>query len=70
MTATLDDRIKLVKAEYLELPGLNLTKRQMQRLWSIDSKTCDEIVAALESAHFLTRAPHGTYVLARMLDVA
>jgi len=67
MTTTLEDRIQLVKAEYLELPGLNLTKRQMQRLWGIDRATCDQIVSALESAHFLTRASHGTYVLARML---
>lgn len=34
--AILQDWLNIVRAEYLEIPGLNLTKAQMQRLWGFD----------------------------------
>ena len=36
-----------IEAEYREMPGLQLTERQMQRLWGLDGQTCAEILAAL-----------------------
>jgi hypothetical protein len=35
------DRVEIIRSEYLELPGLSLTKIQAQRLWGLDQATCD-----------------------------
>ncbi len=56
--------LQLIQAEYLEVPGLDLTKPQARRLWSLDETTCDALFEALVDAQFLTRTPKDTYVLA------
>ena len=56
--------LEMVKAEYLEMPGLRLTGRQAQRLWALDGATCDALLDMLESTHFLRRSPRGDYMLA------
>jgi hypothetical protein len=58
------DGLKLIRSEYLEMPGLHLTRRQMQRLWGLDAERCDSLVDTLESSHFLKRLTGGTYVRA------
>ena len=45
--------IARVRAEYLKLPGLALTKQQMGRLWVLDADACDTIVEALVASGFL-----------------
>ena len=62
--ATLHDWLQLIKAEYLEIPGLHLTKSQVQRLWSLDIATCEMLLEALEAAKFLRRTHINAYVLA------
>ena len=56
--------LDIVRAEYLEMPGLRLTGRQAQRLWALDGATCDALLDMLESTHFLRRSPRGDYLLA------
>jgi hypothetical protein len=56
--------LEIVRAEYLEMPGLRLTRRQAQRLWALDTATCDALLDTLESTHFLRRSPGGDYMLA------
>jgi len=56
--------LRLVRAEYREMPGLRLTQRQAQRLWNLDSITCETILETLESTRFLRRTSDHTYVLA------
>lgn len=56
--------LRLIKAEYIEMPGLNLTKPQIQRLWGLDAETCDELLEALVAAEFLRRTSRNVYVLA------
>ena len=56
--------LEIVRAEYLEMPGLRLTGRQAQRLWALDGATCDALLDMLESTHFLRRSPRGDYMLA------
>ena len=58
------DLLRLVRAEYREMPGLRLTQRQAQRLWNLDSTTCEGILEALESTRFLRRTSDHSYVLA------
>ena len=36
----LGDVVQMLKAEYLEMPGLRLTLAQAQRLWNLDRDTC------------------------------
>ena len=55
----------LVRAEYLEMPGLCLTHPQVQRLWNLDPSECDAVLSHLVSKGFLRQANHGEYVLAR-----
>jgi hypothetical protein len=58
----LDQWKQLIKAEYNEVPGLRLTKPQVQRLWGLDSVTCDALLVALEGDHFLRRTRKDSYV--------
>lgn len=58
------DLVRVIQAEYLEIPGLHLTKPQVQRLWGLDPTTCDALLDALVAARFLARTPHEGYVLA------
>ena len=56
--------LRVVQAEYLEIPGLRLTKPQVRRLWALDPITCDALLDALVAAQFLRCNHRGAYVLA------
>jgi len=60
-TAALVNRIK---AEYLELPGLQLTPWQAQRLWGVDQIQCDAILEVLVETAFLRKTKSGAYAIA------
>jgi hypothetical protein len=51
-----------VQAEYEEMPGLSLTKKQMERLWGFDPVTCDALIDVLVHARVLRRTRDGNYV--------
>jgi hypothetical protein len=57
--------IEIVQSEYREMPGLQLTKAQMQRFLGIDVMTCDVVIDKLERQHFLRRTQKNVYVLGR-----
>jgi hypothetical protein len=61
---TTADWIHLVRSEYLEMPGLQLTRKQVQRLWQLDAFRCEAILEALIDAKFLRRTSDGAYVIA------
>jgi len=63
-TPTIPDWLQLIRAEYLEIPGLHLTRNQVQRLWGLDPTTCDVLLGALVDARFLRRTHDGGYVRA------
>ena len=46
--------LQRVKAEYLEMPGLQLTRNQAARLWAYDLALCDAVLSALVEERFLT----------------
>jgi hypothetical protein len=50
-----------VRSEYLEMPGLTLTRSQMCRFWILDSSLCDAVVDGLVASGFLCRRPNNTY---------
>jgi hypothetical protein len=53
-----------VRAEYLEMPGLNLTREQARCLWALDAETCDQLLDYLVESGFLLRTRHDSYVRA------
>ncbi len=55
---SLADGLRIIRAEFLESPGLHLTMKQAQRLWNLDAMTCDELLDALVHSGFLRRT-HG-----------
>lgn len=56
--------LQLIRAEYLEIPGLRLTKPQVQRLWGLDHVTSEALLSALVDVKFLRRTPQDAYVRA------
>jgi hypothetical protein len=58
-----DTWLRLIRAEYLEMPGLHLTRPQIQRLWHLDETVCDLLLDRLVAAGFLRQTPRGAYVL-------
>jgi hypothetical protein len=53
-----------IRAEYLEMPGLQLTAPQARCLFGLDSETWDAVLAALVDAKFLSRTPNGMFAIA------
>jgi hypothetical protein len=62
---THEDRIaewvRIVRGEFLEEPGLNLTRRQVQRLWGLDPTTCDVLLRTLVASKFLMKGKGDQY---------
>jgi hypothetical protein len=61
---TIADLVHRVRAEYLEMPGLQLTRSQVRRLWGLDEFTCDALLDALVRVRFLRQTRSGGYVRA------
>jgi hypothetical protein len=51
--------LERMRAEYLEMPGLQLTVAQARRLWALDGDTCAALLNALVEQRFLIRTPRG-----------
>jgi hypothetical protein len=58
----IDDALRRVKGEYLEMPGLRLTPAQAQRLWGLDREACDALLGALVDTKFLYRTRDGAFM--------
>ena len=65
---TMDDMLRRISGEYLEMPGLRLARPQAQRLWGLDRHTCSQLLDSLVEAKFLRRTDDGMY--ARLTDGA
>jgi hypothetical protein len=55
--------LQRIRAEYQEMPGLSLSKEQMQRLWGLDAFVCEALVDALVAGRVLRRTAGGAYVV-------
>lgn len=51
-----------IQIEYVEVPHLKLTARQVQRLWSLPTEVCEAALSTLLQKRFLTQVSDGTYV--------
>jgi hypothetical protein len=62
MTPAIDDVLRRVQGEYLEMPGLRLTEPQARRLWGLDAASCEALLGALVDAKFLFRTRDGAFM--------
>jgi hypothetical protein len=51
-----------IRTEYVEMPDLKLTDRQVQRLWNLPQDICETALGVLLTEGFLVRAMNGAYV--------
>ena len=56
--ARVTDLVGLIRSEYEEMPGLCLTRAQMQRLWLLEPGVCDQ-VRVMVDAGYLRLTPRG-----------
>ena len=56
--------LERIRSEYLEMPGMRLTPRQLQRLCGIGPALCDAVLESMVDSRFLTAKPDGTYARA------
>jgi hypothetical protein len=61
---SIPDWLQIIRAEYSEIPGLNLTRRQVERLWGLDSSASDTVLKVLVDSGFLKCTSAGRYVRA------
>ena len=62
MSASAPDRfLQRIRAEYLEMPGLLLTREQVERLCGVETTVCQTVLDALVEAKFLCVKGDGAY---------
>ena len=52
--------LDIIRSEFVEMPGLSLTRAQIQRLWALDAAITELVIAALTRSGFL-RVEQGRY---------
>ena len=62
--ATFAELLCRIRAEYLEMPGLQLTVPQVRCLFGLDAETGDAVLAALVDAQFLCQTHKGVFAIA------
>lgn len=67
---SLEDVMRRVRSEYIEMPGLRLTLAQAQRLWGLDRAACDALLGALVEAKFLFKTRDGAFVRSDNVEAA
>jgi hypothetical protein len=53
-----------IEAEYMEMPGLNVTLKQAQRLWTADPHTCQAVFDALVARGVVRVTTKGRFIRA------
>jgi hypothetical protein len=61
-TARVEEALRRIKGEFVEMPGLRLTTAQAQRLWGLEAEFCDAILGALVDAKFLLKTSDGVFI--------
>lgn len=57
----IQDAAALIQMEYAEMPGLQLTFWQAQRLWNLPEDVCSHALSTLTRSGFLVRTRDGRY---------
>lgn len=59
---SIEEVLRRVQGEFLEMPGLRLTEAQACRLWGLESAVCDALLGALVDAKFLFKTRDGAFM--------
>ena len=62
VTPAIRDLLLRIECEYREMPGLNLTVSQAQRLWGLDNSTCSLALTTLVERGVLKQSAAGTFL--------
>jgi len=57
-----------IECEYREMPGLQLTESQMQRMWRLDGATCEVMITVLVTQGIVVKTPRNAYARADRRD--
>ena len=63
-SCTTDEVLRRVQGEFLEMPGLRLTRPPARRLWGLDAAACDALLGALVESKFLFQTRNGAFMRA------
>jgi hypothetical protein len=58
----IEEVLRRVQGEFLEMPGLRLTGAQARRLWGLDTAMCEALLGALVDAKFLFKTRDGAFM--------
>jgi hypothetical protein len=58
----IDEVLRRVQGEFMEMPGLRLTEAQARRLWGLDAVSCDVCLGTLVEANFLFKTQDGAFM--------
>lgn len=58
----IEDVLRRVQGEFLEMPGMRLTEAQARRLWNLDAASCRDLLDTLVDSHFLFRTRDGAFM--------
>ena len=61
-THAIDEVLRRVQGEFLEMPGLRLTEAQARRLWGLDAAACRAVLCTLVDAQFLFCTRDGAFM--------
>jgi len=56
-----EQALNRIRAEYMEMPGMQLTGPQVERLCGVDAVVCRAVLADLVRARFLSVGDDGSY---------
>jgi hypothetical protein len=54
--------VRRIRGEFLEMPGLRLTEQQARRMWCLDETACEAVLGALVDARFLAKTRDGSFI--------
>jgi hypothetical protein len=58
----LEDLLHRVRAEFLEMPGLRVTRAQARRLWALEPALCEAVLTTLVEANFLVESRNASFM--------
>jgi hypothetical protein len=56
------DLLARIRMEFVEMPGMRLTRIQARRLWNLHQAACDEVLDALVEQGFLKQGSDGAFL--------
>ena len=60
-----DARLR-IQIEFIEMPGLKLSRDQIRRLCGVPADMCDKALATLVESGFLRQKPDGSFLTGRL----